>query len=335
MHYIGLLQRFRGLQDRGPGRPCPAADLPNDLQHLSVIARHGGVTVAVHPGALFDALRRIPLNRQANAREGRQQHMLVEGGLIAKTPGKIINMFGFHPGAGKAGGSAAGQPLAKAIPVIFPHHAGLLGADQGYHVAGGITAPGKHIDPVGVQRAGAVKLLAIETPALLCRRHPGVHLAQLNRADLRPAAAHQLAVEEATKPAVAPGGIRLIQLIFHKGKVRAQGLRQVRVRLRQLDQQRAELRQRSAPAALLARDTQRAEARFLQPADRLIGQNALLFALRSALGDTGEYRAEGGRQRVIIGASGEQGHCQFLIHEVRRYLLASVHDGPPAGRKWE
>ncbi|MCC7758423.1 hypothetical protein INR15_27580, partial [Klebsiella pneumoniae] len=42
----------------------------------------------------------------------------------------------------KAGGPAAGQPLAKAIPVIFPHHAGLLGADQGYHIAGGITAPG-------------------------------------------------------------------------------------------------------------------------------------------------------------------------------------------------
>lgn len=154
---------------------------------------------------------------------------------------------------------------------------------SGYHIAGGITAPGKHIDPVGVQRAGAVKLLAVESPAALCRRHSGVHLSQLNRADLRPAAAHQLTVEEATKPAVAPGGIRLIQLIFHKGKVRAQGLRQVRVRLRQLDQQRTELRQRSAPAALLARDTQRAEARFFQPADRLIGQNALLFALRSAL----------------------------------------------------
>jgi hypothetical protein len=60
--------------------------------------------------------------------------------------------------------------------------------------------------------------------------------------------------------------------------------------LRQLNQQRAELRQRSAPAALLARNAQRAEARFFQPADRLIGQNALLFALRSALGDTGEYR---------------------------------------------
>ena len=90
-----------------------------------------------------------------------------------------------------------------------------------------------------------------------------------------------------------------------------------------------------ARAEMAALRGQRAEARFFQPADRLIGQNALLFALRSALGDTGEYRAEGGRQRVIIGASGEQGHCQFLIHEVRRYLLASVHDGPPAGRKWE
>lgn len=78
---------------------------------------------------MFDALRGIPLNRRANAREGRQQHMLVEGGLIAKALGKIIDMFGFHPSAGKAGGPAAGQPLAKAIPVIFPHHAGLLGAD--------------------------------------------------------------------------------------------------------------------------------------------------------------------------------------------------------------
>ena len=86
---------------------------------------------------LPQALRGIPLNRQANAREGRQQHMLVEGGLIAKALGKIIDMFGFHPSAGKAGGPAAGQPLAKAIPVIFPHHAGLLGADQGYHIAGG------------------------------------------------------------------------------------------------------------------------------------------------------------------------------------------------------
>ena len=33
VRHIGLLQRFRGLQDRGPGRPCPAADLPNDLQN--------------------------------------------------------------------------------------------------------------------------------------------------------------------------------------------------------------------------------------------------------------------------------------------------------------
>ncbi len=73
---------------------------------------------------------------------------------------------------------------------------------------------------VGVQRAGAVKLLAVESPAALCRRHSGVHLSQPRRSPS--AAAHQLTVEEATKPAVAPGGIRLIQLIFHKGKVRAQ-----------------------------------------------------------------------------------------------------------------
>lgn len=186
--------------------------------------RHDGVAMTVHPGAIFDVLRDIPLSRQASTREDRQQHMLVGGGLIARAPGKIMDMFSFHPSSGKAGGPATGQPLAKAVSVIFPCYTGLSGTDQGHHIAGSITVPGKHTGPVGVQRAGTAKLLATELPTAFCRCHSGVHLSRLNRAGLGPAAAHWLTVEEATEPAVAPGGIRLIQLIPHKGKVRTQSL---------------------------------------------------------------------------------------------------------------
>ncbi len=87
--------------------------------------------------------------------------MLIEGGLIPKAFSKIIDMFLLNLRLLKAGGTAAGQTLTKAIPVVFAFHRALPGADQRNNVALVVAAAGKDINPVGVQRPGAVKLLAV------------------------------------------------------------------------------------------------------------------------------------------------------------------------------
>lgn len=71
MNNIGLLQRLRRLQDRRAGRPRPTADLPHHLQYLSIVARHGGIAVAVHAAA-FSPLGRVALYRQTDSCQRRQ-----------------------------------------------------------------------------------------------------------------------------------------------------------------------------------------------------------------------------------------------------------------------
>ncbi len=51
--------------------------------------------------------------------------MLIEGGLIPKAFSKIIDMFLLNLRLLKAGGTAAGQTLTKAIPVVFAFHRAL------------------------------------------------------------------------------------------------------------------------------------------------------------------------------------------------------------------
>ena len=107
------------------------------------------------------------------------------------------------------------------------------------------------------------------------------------------------------KPAIALRGVGLIQAIFNKGKMGAQRLRQVGVGLGQLNQQGNQLRQRRAPAALFPRNANRAEPRFLQPANLLVGQNTVLFAVRGSLRNARENRPESRGQLFIIGTGRE------------------------------
>ena len=86
--------------------------------------------------------------------------MLIEGGLVAKALGKIVDMFLLNLRLPEAGGAAAGQTLTKAIPVVIAFHRTLPGADQCDDIAVVVAAAGKDVNPVGVQRPGAVKLLA-------------------------------------------------------------------------------------------------------------------------------------------------------------------------------
>ncbi|MCY1233393.1 hypothetical protein D9M72_459330 [compost metagenome] len=93
-----------------------------------------------------------------------------------------------------------------------------------------------------------------------------------------------------------------VEAVFDEGEVTAQGLRDVRVGLGQLDQQLDQLGQRGSGATVLPGYTHGAETGLLEPADGLVGQAAGALALQCALGDAGEDRTEAGGERLVIGA---------------------------------
>ncbi len=189
-----------------------------------------------------------------------------------------------------------------------------MGADQRNHIAVVVGAPGKDIDPVGVQGAGAVKLLPVQPPAVFARRHPGFDFAQLQVADFTPAAADQFTIGKPAEPLATPFAVGLIQAIFDKGEMRAQRLRQVGVGFGQFSQQLEQLRQAGTQSALLDRDAQGAESGLLQPADWLIGQRPLVFPRDRAFGNLVEDRAESGGQNFVIRVSGfRHGVLQFRV----------------------
>ena len=232
------MQRFRRLQYRRPRRPTPATDLSHNLEYLRIVARHGGIAVAVHPGPLFHAFGDVTLNCQANSRQRRQQDMLIKRGLITKALRKVVDVILLHLRLFEAGRAAAGQTLTEAVPVILAFNAGLARAHQRNHIALVVAAPGENIYPVGKQRTCAIEFLTVQPPAAFNGRYAGENLPQPDRADFGPAAAHQLAVEEATEPAIARRRVRLIEAVFNEGEMRPQRLRQVGVGLSQLNKQR-------------------------------------------------------------------------------------------------
>jgi hypothetical protein len=112
-----------------------------------------------------------------------------------------------------------------------------VGVHQGNHITTVIRALSIDINPVRIECAGAVELLTADPPSPLIGRNLSVDFTQLHRADLAPAAAHQLTVHKAAEPATPILTGWLVQAILNKCEVRTQRLWQVRICLSQFGQQ--------------------------------------------------------------------------------------------------
>src|SRR5471032_1699106 len=170
-----------------------------------------GVAVAINTFAAGDGVRRIAGNGAGNTGQRHQQNLLVVGGLVGEAFAEVIDVGGFDVGLFETGRPATAQTLAETVPVVVTLNALLMGVDQHDHVAPVVRTLGINVDPVSVQAAGAVKLLAVKRPAVLLRGDFGDHHAQFQVANFRPAAAHQFAVNKTAEPAATRFGIRLIQ----------------------------------------------------------------------------------------------------------------------------
>ncbi|MCY1444716.1 hypothetical protein D9M71_612010 [compost metagenome] len=100
------------------------------------------------------------------------------------------------------------------------------------------------------------------------------------------------------QPVTLGSGIAAGQPAFDKAEVRAKDLRQVGVGCGQIDQQAKQHRQADLRAVQCLGHAQGAEARVAQPAHRLMGQLALLFAVNRAFGNAGK---QGGKTHLQLG----------------------------------
>nr|WP_240356639.1 hypothetical protein [Pseudomonas sp. 15A4] len=221
-----------------------------------------------------------------------------------------------HLHLAEARGATAREALAETIPVVLDRHAGRI---SGHRDADEVIAiQGHGGDPVGVQRAGAVILLAIEPPARCtvtrfnrreCHRVAG------GVAALGHGGAPQLAVGNLGQPVILRLLIARRQPAFDETEVRTHDLRQVGVGLTQRDHQLEQLREACAQAALRKRHPQRTEAGVTQPLHGFEGEFARLFTGDSGLGNTGKHVGKTlmqGVKRHIRGYRGTHGFSFFV-----------------------
>ncbi|CAD9226246.1 hypothetical protein BCEN4_540020 [Burkholderia cenocepacia] len=270
--------------------------------------------MAVHARAVAHELARVAHDRMADAGQRRDVEQLVERGLVLEAAREIDHVVRVDRRILETRRAAAGGGLAEAVPVVLADHARLRGRDGDDHVAAVVRALREHIDPVGEQAAGAVELAAVQHEPAVVLRHLRDGLAERHVAGFRPRIADELAAREAVEPgrALRPG--RRIQPILDEREMSAQRLRQIGIGGGQFGQQPEQLRQRCARAAGARRQPDRAEAGRLQPADRLVRQFAVAFALGGAGGDALEDRPEPARERIVIGTGGKVGSCVRRSH---------------------
>ena len=269
------------------------------------------------PLASGDQRRRIAHRGQRRAGDGRVQHQLVEGGLIAEALLERDHRLG--TGIVEDRGAGAGQLLAEAGPVVADLHALLIRRHQRDHRRAIVRARGIDVDPVGIDRAGGIVFPPIHPEAAALRRDLGDRVAQLDLAHLGPAVAGDLARGETAQPGLALGA-GCDQPVLDQREMAAQPLGQVGVGLGQVDQQVEELLQAGPGAAEFHRDAQRGEARLLQPADLLMGQAAVDLAPDRAFGDAVE---DGAESRLQFGGVGRAAPLVLDCHGVT--LLIARH----------
>ena len=202
--------------------------------------------------------------------------------------------------------AAAGGALAKAVPVIALGHAGMTGMHQGNHLGAVVRTLGIDIDPVREDATGTVVLGTVEQIVVALGADFGQHFPKLDCADFGPAIAHQFARYKACKPGPAFRAGRGIEAVFDKGKMAAQGLRNIRIGLGQFNQQLEQLGDGSTGTAVLHRHPHRAKTCLLEPAHGFIGQFASLFTADIAGGDLAKQRAEAIGQGFVVGAHGQR-----------------------------
>jgi hypothetical protein len=174
---------------------------------------------------------------------------------------------------------------------------------------------GGHHDVIGEQAAGAVVLGAVQHVALAVGGEHGA--VAVHRADawLGDCIADQRAVRDCAQPPLTLFRIGGKSLVLDEPPMHPQGLRQVRLRGGQVDQQPELLAHADAEPAEPGRHPQRGEARLAQPAHLGVRQPAIDLPLHRALGDPFEDRAEPSvqfrvRDRRAVGgdAVGGDGH---------------------------
>ncbi len=162
VHCLQALAHGGDLRIGGEGQARQATD---HRLHSRVCSRLRLPRHTEGTGAALDERYRIGQYRLADTRQGGQMHRLVERGevrlgtqfALGETAQQMLRL---HPDPGETGGATASQPLAEAVPVVDPLHARRTGR---YHEADKVVAMVGHCrHPIGVQRAGAVVLFAVQ-----------------------------------------------------------------------------------------------------------------------------------------------------------------------------
>ena len=260
---------------------------------------------AHHPGRVGD-------HRAQDARDQRVQVELQErhvaGGprLEARAPRQDV--VGVDHDVGERRRPRAGAALPHAVPVVDHRDARAVGRDHhGRHEVA--LDPGRDGDPVRVEGPGAVVLRAVEHEAPVNHVEACVVLvaARRGRAGLRDRVAEHRPGADPVEPAAPHVGVRAAQEPEHLAVVGAQDVGDDRVGLGEVDDEGQELAHRRALPALVDGQRQRAQPRLRDGRD--LRERALVaaLALRGALGDPGQERADvGGAGRGAHGGGGRR-----------------------------
>jgi len=247
------------------------------------------------------------------------------GGLVAHVQQHVL---GLHAHVAKARGARCAQPLAEAAPVVHALHALRLGGHERDHAVAAavvVQALGRDRDPVGIQRACAVELVAVEPPGVAVALQGGLQRLERAVAEFGGGVAEDHALGRKAHPRAVQGGVDFRQQPLDEAEVRAQDLRQVGVGLAQFDEQVVELLHRAAQAAVLERHAQRAEALGVEPGHGFVGEFAVGLALGGALGDALEDGAEAGSELLE-----RRRLCERRLRRGARLGLDGFHGGGAA-----
>ncbi len=253
--------------------------------------------MAEHAAARLHIGHGVAAKRTRNARQARQVEQLRKGHDGRRLTGaELQHRVRGHLHIAQHRGARSGQPLAKAAPVIEPLHTRRIAGHQRMHRLVGLAGhhgAGQYADPVGIETAGAVELLAIEPPVAGRRRvglQGGLQAAYRPLPHLGGCIAKGGALGHQGQPVALRLGCALVEHAVHKQKVRPQDLGQVGVGLSQVHQQGHELLQRRAAAPPGPGQAQGGKATVPQPLQRCMGQAAAVLALGRPFGNACKHR---------------------------------------------
>ena len=291
---VGPLQGLRRLEDDGARRIGRTAHAPHHLLHLGIVASPAAVAVAVDPLALGHEPRHVDGGRTADAGQSRQMDELEEPHRVGETLRIGLDQLRPDEDVREDRRAARGERLAETVPIVDDLDT-RRPRRHGRHQGCARLVLGRDVDPVGEERAGGVEFPAVEQPLPVLRPQHRIELPDLGLARLGHAAADGLAIADPGGPARPPFRRGRAQHVLREAEMRAQGVGDVGIRLRQLNEEVEQFGQARAMAALFACEAQGGEARLFQPVDLVMGERAREIAGDGGGADAREDRPETGR----------------------------------------